>query len=162
MEWRHLLANLEESNAKQLAAADELHHPHTFMTHPRYLKAVDALGAMRLKCHGMVQRLYGRIVKRRETDKALLGPSVRKTGVSRAVPSMGQGRAEWPGTSPTSHVSAVSTTKSRLALRHPARSTHELTVKQPRIVAVVSTMLQARVTYRRGFKTVPVFGPYGI
>ena len=71
MEWCRLLANLEESNAKQLAAADGLHHPYTLMTHPTYLKAVDALGAMRLKCHGMVQTLCGRIVKRRETDKAL-------------------------------------------------------------------------------------------
>jgi len=56
-EGHRLLASLNDCHAKQLDAAYQLSHPPTIMVYSEYVKAVDALAAVRLKCHGILQRL---------------------------------------------------------------------------------------------------------
>ena len=61
-----LLVSLEECNAKQMDAVHELSHPHTMMVYPTYMKKVNALGVIRLKCQGILQRLRAHRKKMRD------------------------------------------------------------------------------------------------
>jgi hypothetical protein len=65
-EGRYLLASLEECNAKQMDAVDQLSHPRTMMTYPAYVKAADALSVMRLKGRQILQRLRAHRKKLRD------------------------------------------------------------------------------------------------
>jgi hypothetical protein len=68
-ETRRLLAALEACRAKELAAADQLSKPRHSMLYPAYMRLVDALGAIRLKCNEKRLALRAHRKKMRDEGK---------------------------------------------------------------------------------------------
>jgi len=68
-ETRRLLAAFEACRAKELAAADQLSEPRHSMLSPAYMRLVDALGAVRLKCDDIRIAIRAHRKKMREEGK---------------------------------------------------------------------------------------------
>jgi len=68
-ETRRLLAALEACRAKELAVADQLSKPRHSMLHPAYMRLVDALGGVRLRCDEITLAIRAHRKKTRDDGK---------------------------------------------------------------------------------------------
>ena len=68
-ETRRLLAARKACRAKELAAADQLSKPRHSMLYPAYMRLVDALGAVRLRCNEITLAIRAHRKKTRDDGK---------------------------------------------------------------------------------------------